>query len=107
SPGARRRNHRRADARSMTDQRTLEGLQTRERIDRYLRESGMIDQRARVVPLTGDASDRKYFRVITPDHSSYVIALHTGSIDFATRPFASVSDLLRRVALPVPQIFGD
>jgi N-acetylmuramate 1-kinase len=90
----------------MTDQRTPEGLQTRERIDRYLRESGLIDQRARVVPLTGDASDRKYFRVITPDTSSYVIALHAGSIDFATLPFASVADLLRQVPLPVPQIFG-
>jgi aminoglycoside/choline kinase family phosphotransferase len=90
----------------MTDQRTPEGLQTRERIDRYLRESGLIDRRARVVPLTGDASDRKYFRVITPDTSSYVIALHAGSIDFATLPFASVADLLRQVPLPVPQIFG-
>jgi aminoglycoside/choline kinase family phosphotransferase len=90
----------------MTDQRTAAGLQTRERIDRYLRESGLIDQRARVVPLTGDASDRKYFRVITPDTSSYVIALHAGSIDFATLPFASVADLLRQVPLPVPQIFG-
>jgi aminoglycoside/choline kinase family phosphotransferase len=90
----------------MTEQRTPDGLQTRERIDRYLRESGMIDRRARVVPLTGDASDRKYFRVITPDTSSYVIALHAGSIDFATLPFASVADLLRQVPLPVPQIFG-
>src|SRR5262245_54237702 len=90
----------------MTDQRTAEGLQTRERIDRYLRESGMIDRRARVVPLTGDASDRKYFRVITPDASSYVIALHTGPIDFATLPFANVAELLRQVPLPVPQIFG-
>jgi N-acetylmuramate 1-kinase len=90
----------------MTEQRTPEGLQTRERIDRYLRESGMIDRRARVVPLTGDASDRKYFRVITPDTSSYVIALHAGSIDFATLPFANVADLLRQVPLPVPQIFG-
>ena len=90
----------------MTEQRPPDGLQTRERIDRYLRESGMIDRRARVVPLTGDASDRKYFRVITPDTSSYVIALHAGSIDFATLPFASVADLLRQVPLPVPQIFG-
>jgi N-acetylmuramate 1-kinase len=90
----------------MTDQRTAEGLQTRERIDRYLRESGMIDRRARVVPLTGDASDRKYFRVITPDTSSYVIALHAGPIDFTTLPFANVAELLRQVPLPVPQIFG-
>jgi N-acetylmuramate 1-kinase len=90
----------------MSDQRTADGLQTRERIDRYLRESGMIDRRARVVPLTGDASDRKYFRVITPDASSYVIALHAGPIDFATLPFANVAELLRQVPLPVPQIFG-
>jgi N-acetylmuramate 1-kinase len=90
----------------MTDQRTADGLQTRERIDRYLRESGMIDRRARVVPLTGDASDRKYFRVITPEASSYVIALHAGPIDFATLPFANVAELLRLVPLPVPQIFG-
>ena len=90
----------------MTDKRTSDGLQTRERIDRFLRESGMIDRRARVVPLTGDASDRKYFRVITPDASSYVIALHAGPIDFATLPFANVADLLRQVPLPVPQIFG-
>jgi N-acetylmuramate 1-kinase len=90
----------------MTEQRTTDGLQTRERIDRYLRESGMIDRRARVVPLTGDASDRKYFRVITPDTSSYVIALHAGPIDFATLPFANVAELLRQVPLPVPQIFG-
>src|SRR5688572_5985415 len=90
----------------MTDKRSPEGLQTRERIDRFLQESGMIDRRARVVPLTGDASDRKYFRVITPDASSYVIALHAGPIDFATLPFANVADLLRQVPLPVPQIFG-
>ena len=90
----------------MTDQRTPDGQQTRERIDRFLRESGMIDRRARVVPLTGDASDRKYFRVITPDASSYVIALHAGPIDFTTLPFANVADLLRQVPLPVPQIFG-
>jgi N-acetylmuramate 1-kinase len=90
----------------MTDRRSADGLQTRERIDRFLRESGMIDPRARVVPLTGDASDRMYFRVITPDGSSYVIALHAGPIDFATLPFANVADLLREVPLPVPQIFG-
>jgi aminoglycoside/choline kinase family phosphotransferase len=90
----------------MTEQRTADGLQTRERIDRYLRESGLIDSRARVVPLTGDASDRKYFRVITPDASSYVIALHTGPFDFASLPFGNVADLLRQVPLPVPTIFG-
>ena len=89
----------------MTEQRTIEGTQTRERIDRYLRESGLADRRARVMPLTGDASDRKYFRIIAPDAPSHVLALYSGPIDFATLPFANVADLLMQVPLPVPHIF--
>ena len=44
----------------------------------------------RVVPLTGDASDRKYFRIIPADGPSIVLALHAGPIDFASLPFANV-----------------
>jgi hypothetical protein len=84
----------------MTDQRTPEGLQTRERIDRYLRESGLIDRRARVVPLTATRPIASTFASSHPIPRPYVIALHAGSIDFATLPFASVADLLRQVPLP-------
>ena len=90
----------------MTEQRTAEGLEARQRIDRYLRDSGFADRRSRIVPLTGDASDRRYFRVLPPDAPSYVIALYAGPIDFATLSFANVADLLQHVPLPVPQIFG-
>jgi aminoglycoside/choline kinase family phosphotransferase len=90
----------------MTDQRTADGLQVRDRIDRYLHESGLAARNSRVVPLTGDASDRKYFRIIPADGPSLVIALHAVAIDFATLPFANVARLLRRIPLPVPDILG-
>ena len=60
----------------------------------------------RVVPLTGDASDRKYFRIIPADGPSIVLALHDGPIDFASLPFANVGELLQRIPLPVPGILG-
>jgi aminoglycoside/choline kinase family phosphotransferase len=87
----------------MPEQRTLEGTGVRERIQQYLRERGLGDGRARVVPLTGDASDRRYFRIITGDES-IVLALHAGPIDFETLPFANVAELMRQVPLPVPLV---
>ena len=77
-----------------------------ERISQYLEESGLAARHARVVPLTGDASDRHYFRVIPEDGSSLVLALHAGPIDFATLPFARVAELLATVPLPVPTVLG-
>jgi len=88
------------------DQRTADGLQLRDRITRYLRESGLAHDRSRVVPLTGDASDRKYFRIIQRDGPGFVLALHAGPIEFATMPFANVADLLQQMSLPVPVLLG-
>jgi aminoglycoside/choline kinase family phosphotransferase len=90
----------------MPDQTTDDEIQLRDRIDRFLAETGLASSHARVVPLTGDASDRKYFRIIPPDASSIVLALHAGSIDFAALPFANVASLLERIPLPVPAILG-
>src|SRR5436190_1382386 len=90
----------------MSEQRTADGVQVRERIDRYLNESGLAAHNPRVVPLTGDASDRKYFRIISADSPSIVLALHTAAIDFNALPFANVEALLRRIPLPVPDIIG-
>ncbi len=90
----------------MTDHRTADGTQLRERIDRYLRHSGLAGRNARVVPLTGDASDRKYFRIIAADGPSIVLALHAGPITYATLPFANVGTLLQQIPLPVPDILG-
>src|SRR5687768_13731960 len=90
----------------MTDQRTPEGSTVRERIDQYLAEHGLAAPAVRVVPLTGDASDRRYFRIISPEGPSTVLAVHADAIDFASLPFASVARLLQQVPLPVPAILG-
>jgi aminoglycoside/choline kinase family phosphotransferase len=83
-----------------------DGVQLRKRIDRYLHESGLASGNTRVVPLTGDASDRRYFRIIPATGPSLVLALHAGPIDFATLPFASVAELLQQIPLPVPDVLG-
>jgi len=76
------------------------------RIDRFLRETGLGGDRPRVVPLTGDASDRRYFRILASGRPSLVLALHAGPIEFATLPFGNVAELLRQVPLPVPAVVG-
>jgi aminoglycoside/choline kinase family phosphotransferase len=90
----------------MTEQRTVEGGVIRDKIDQYLTEAGLAGPAVRVVPLTGDASDRRYFRVISADGPSTVLALHTDAIDFASMPFAAVARLLHQAPLPVPAILG-
>jgi aminoglycoside/choline kinase family phosphotransferase len=89
----------------MTDEQ-IAGADLRERIDCYLRESGLCGDNPRVVPLTGDASDRRYFRIIPADGASIVLALHAGPIEFASLPFANVAELLQQIPLPVPGIIG-
>src|SRR5262249_46295758 len=37
---------------------------------------------------------------------SIVLALHAGAIDFASLPFANVSELMQQLPLPVPAILG-
>ena len=104
------------------------------RVERYLADSGLTPSVTKVLPLTGDASDRKYFRVILsgglngdlrsdvarsrkigPDggleagsngRRSFVLALHAGPIELASLPFANVCELLQRIPLPVPSILG-
>lgn len=72
------------------------------RIAHYLAEQRL--DAVRVVPLTGDASDRRYFRVHLRGAPSIVLALHAGPIEFASLPFVGVAELLRQVPLPVPAI---
>ena len=91
----------------MTDEKRLaDPWRMRERIDAYLQRTGLSERQARVVPLTGDASDRRYFRVIQPNEPSIVLALHTQPFEFDALPFVNVADLLRQVPLPVPAILG-
>ena len=76
------------------------------RIQEYLRESGLASPTSAVIPLTGDASTRRYFRVIPADGPSLVLALHEGPIEVATLPFINVARLFERMGLPVPAVVG-
>ncbi len=75
------------------------------RIDEFLAEAGIASD-TRVVPLTGDASDRRYFRVLLRNEPSQVLALHTSAIDFDKLPFVNVARLFARMPVPVPQILA-
>jgi len=88
----------------VADQGVIGDRTPAERIDAYLRESALAARAPRVVPLTGDASDRKYFRLLFRDGDSIVLALYAGEIDFDTLAFANVAELLHAVPLPVPAI---
>ena len=78
----------------------------RERIDRFLEDAALTSRAVGIVPLTGDASDRRYFRVRFRDEASQVLAVHPGPIEFATLPFASVARLLDAMPVPVPAILS-
>ena len=57
----------------------------------YMRRAG-LDQ-ARIVPLTPDASDRRYLRVIPRQGPAQVLAVYPGPIDYAQMTFALVASL--------------
>jgi aminoglycoside/choline kinase family phosphotransferase len=77
-----------------------------ERIHRFLRDQRMDGRALTVAPLTGDASDRRYFRVSLDQGESIVLALHAGPIEFTTLPFVNVAGLLAQIPLPMPAILG-
>jgi aminoglycoside/choline kinase family phosphotransferase len=88
------------------ERRTADGTDVRSRIDQYLEQTGLLAHGARVVPLTGDASDRRYFRVLLHDEPSQVMAVHPTAIDFETLPFVNVARLMAAMPVPVPRIIG-
>mgnify|MGYP000253428729 CR=1 FL=1 len=90
----------------MTDKRQSEGAGVRERIDGYLTRSALSAKSPRVVPLTGDASDRRYFRLLLPDAPSIVLSLHAEPFEFEALPFVNVARLLTRMPVPIPTVLG-
>ena len=87
----------------MSERRTGDGSDVRARIDQYLAQAGLTG--TRVVPLTGDASDRRYFRILG-DEPSQVLAVHPGPIEFERMPFVNVARLFSALPVPVPRILG-
>jgi aminoglycoside/choline kinase family phosphotransferase len=90
----------------MPDKRSQDSVEQRERIDMYLGRSGLGVRNPRVVPLTGDASDRRYYRIIVPDAPSIVLALYAGPFDVNSMPFVNVARLLEKMPVPIPRVLG-
>src|SRR6185369_8294452 len=79
---------------------------TRERIQGYLDRTGLSAVNPRVMPLTPDASDRRYFRVLLPDAASIVLSLYSAPFDVAKLPFVNVATLMARMPVPIPEVLG-
>ena len=75
-----------------------------DRILCYLERCPLVGTQARTIPLTGDASDRRYFRVLEPEKPSIVLALHGGPFEYDELAFVNVAHLLNEAALPIPAI---
>jgi N-acetylmuramate 1-kinase len=82
----------------------LEGQ--RERIEAYLDKSGLASKKPRVVTLTGDASDRRYFRVLVPEGPSIVLSLYSSPFSFEKLSFVNVARLLDQMPVPIPTVLG-
>ena len=61
---------------------------------------------ARVVPLTGDASDRRYYRILPGDGASFVLAVYGAPFEFEALPFVNTAELFVAMPVPVPRILG-
>ena len=54
--------------------------------------------------LAGDASDRRFVRVIPPNGPTCVLVVHDDEIDPVELPLIQVADLFKRIQVPVPEI---
>ncbi len=77
-----------------------------DRVEQYLAKSGQRARGVRVVPLTGDASDRRYYRLIAPEGYTTVLAAYPAAFD-ETLPFLNVTRLLDEMPVPVPDILDE
>ena len=64
-------------------------------------------EHARLVPLTGDASDRRYYRVMPANQPPFVLALHAQPFEPGALPFVNVAALFERIPLPIPRVLGE
>jgi N-acetylmuramate 1-kinase len=90
----------------MTDKRRTESAEQRDRIETYLQRSGLATRSPRVVPLTGDASDRRYYRILMSDSPSIVLSLYSAPFVFDSLSFVNVARLLAQMPVPIPTVLG-
>jgi aminoglycoside/choline kinase family phosphotransferase len=85
---------------------TLPLPDAKDRVTTYVESLGDTMRGARIVPLTGDASDRKYYRVLPRDGEAFVLAVHASAIDAETLPFVNVARLFEAMPVPTPRVLG-
>jgi aminoglycoside/choline kinase family phosphotransferase len=73
-------------------------------VQTYLDRNGVTG--ARVMALTGDASDRRYFRVLPRDADAFVLSTYAAPFQFAALPFVNTATLFSSMPVPVPRILG-
>ena len=88
------------------DRPAHDASEARAKIDGFLERSGYAARSPRVVPLTGDASDRRYFRILMPESTSIVLSLYSAPFNFDELSFVNVSRLLEHMPIPVPRLLG-
>lgn len=73
-------------------------------VQQYLSRRALTN--ARVVALTGDASDRRYFRVFPGSGDTHVLAVYSAPFVYASLPFVNTAELFALMPVPVPKILG-
>ncbi|MEE2609266.1 MAG: phosphotransferase [Acidobacteriota bacterium] len=76
----------------------------RDRVNQFLKQSQLAEVDAPIVPLTGDASNRRYVRVIPRSGESFVLALYSKSFRSETLSFIKVASLLEQMEVSVPTV---
>ena len=71
-------------------------------VQQYLSRQGLTH--ARVVALTGDASDRRYFRVFPGSGDTQVLAVYSAPFAYDSLPFVNTAELFAAMPVPVPKI---
>ena len=75
-----------------------------ERVHQFLDRSDLAAESDDFVPLTGDASNRRYVRVFPKVTNSIVLAVYEQRFEYEKLPFVVVSKLFRQLSVPVPEI---
>jgi aminoglycoside/choline kinase family phosphotransferase len=76
------------------------------RLNRFLETSGLAARGARITPLSGDASNRRYFRLTVSGLSPRILALYPKTGGGAVATFARVAEVLEAMTVPVPQVIA-
>lgn len=74
------------------------------RLRQWVKRAGLPES-TQLQELAGDASDRRFVRVVPPTTRTRVLVVHQNSIDPKQLPLVQVSALFRQLPVPVPEIY--